>query len=353
MFVSHAQNFEDVMLWRALKHIKNGFYIDAGAQDPDIDSVTLAFYEQGWRGVHIEPMRDYAEKLKLSRKDELVLEVALSDKTGLINFYDIPNTGLSTISPDIAANHANAGFQGGCRQVPCTPLSEILKNHSGKDIHFLKIDVEGHEEAVIRGNDWKVYRPWIVVVEATLPDSQTESYEEWEYILLDSDYQFVYADGLNRFYVAKEHNSLAKAFRYPPNIFDGFISTRQATLEVRAQELELKAEQAQANIVRADMRNRQSEERADLLKVRANEAEDIAAQAETRAAQAEAKLNHFYARATDAEARAEAIETSLSWRLTRPLRRFNPQHLISPFVRGIASGLRALTHQFLLRRGGL
>jgi hypothetical protein len=29
-FVSHAQNFEDLMLWRALKHIDRGFYIDVG-----------------------------------------------------------------------------------------------------------------------------------------------------------------------------------------------------------------------------------------------------------------------------------------------------------------------------------
>ena len=50
-FVSYAQNFEDVMLWRALKHIDCGFYIDVGAQDPVIDSVTKSFYDHGWRGV--------------------------------------------------------------------------------------------------------------------------------------------------------------------------------------------------------------------------------------------------------------------------------------------------------------
>ena len=43
-FVSYAQNFEDVMLWRALKHVENGYYVDIGAQDPVFDSVSLAFY---------------------------------------------------------------------------------------------------------------------------------------------------------------------------------------------------------------------------------------------------------------------------------------------------------------------
>ena len=56
-FVSYAQNFEDVMLWRALSDVKQGHYIDIGAQDPVINSVSLAFYEAGWRGIHVEATR--------------------------------------------------------------------------------------------------------------------------------------------------------------------------------------------------------------------------------------------------------------------------------------------------------
>jgi len=52
-YIYYAQNFEDVMLWRALKHIKNGFYIDIGAWDPVIDSVSNLFYENGWRGINV------------------------------------------------------------------------------------------------------------------------------------------------------------------------------------------------------------------------------------------------------------------------------------------------------------
>ena len=44
--VSYAQNFEDVMLWRALGQVENGVYIDIGAQHPLIDSVSKAFYEK-------------------------------------------------------------------------------------------------------------------------------------------------------------------------------------------------------------------------------------------------------------------------------------------------------------------
>ena len=63
-FVSYAQNFEDVMLWRAFSHIESGFYIDVGAQHPTIDSVSLAFYERGWTGIDIEPVPEYASLLR-------------------------------------------------------------------------------------------------------------------------------------------------------------------------------------------------------------------------------------------------------------------------------------------------
>ena len=33
-FVSYAQNYEDVMLFRALKHVKQGFYVDVGRRRP-------------------------------------------------------------------------------------------------------------------------------------------------------------------------------------------------------------------------------------------------------------------------------------------------------------------------------
>lgn len=33
-FISYTHNFEDVMLYRAFRDVKAGFYIDVGAGDP-------------------------------------------------------------------------------------------------------------------------------------------------------------------------------------------------------------------------------------------------------------------------------------------------------------------------------
>src|SRR5665213_2456142 len=95
--ISYAQNFEDVMLWRALRHVENGFYIDVGAQDPVLSSTSLAFYERGWRGVNIEPVAAYADLLRAQRPDEEVLQTAVGKSSNqLLTFYEIPDTGLST-----------------------------------------------------------------------------------------------------------------------------------------------------------------------------------------------------------------------------------------------------------------
>jgi hypothetical protein len=41
--ISYSQNFEDAMLWRALKNINKGFFIDLVDQDPEEGYVSLAF----------------------------------------------------------------------------------------------------------------------------------------------------------------------------------------------------------------------------------------------------------------------------------------------------------------------
>jgi len=222
MFISYAQNFEDVMLWRALKNVEKGFYIDIGAQDPVNDSVSFAFYENGWRGVHVEPVPYYADKLRQARPDETVIHAAVARNSGVLSFFEVEGTGLSTADPQIAEKHRIAGYNIRKTVVPCLPLFEILERYKDRDIHWMKIDVEGMEAEVLHGWQSSSVRPWIVVVESILPNTQVETHGEWESLLTVLGYDFVYFDGLNRFYVSKVHQELKEHFRCPPNFFDYF-----------------------------------------------------------------------------------------------------------------------------------
>lgn len=222
MFISYAQNFEDVILWRALKHVENGFYVDVGAQDPIVDSVSRGFYEKGWRGVSVEPTVTYATKLRENRPDEEILQVAIGNGGEKIRFFEIPETGLSTGDAEIAQEHLQRGFEVVETEVPLLPLAEILDGVGDRDIHWLKIDVEGMEKSVLESWSPSGKKPWIVVAESTRPLQVETVYEDWEPLLISRGYEFVYFDGLNRFYISEEHMELKSFFGAGPNVFDDF-----------------------------------------------------------------------------------------------------------------------------------
>lgn len=220
-FITYAQNFEDVLLWRALRQVEVGTYVDVGANDPVVDSVSKAFYDRGWRGVHVEPVAEYAERLRRARPDEQVIQAALGVENGLLTFFDIPHTGMSTAVPEITETCRLQGYAVNQTTVPCLRLDDVLGLVAAPEIHWLKIDVEGFEHQVLAGWSGR-RRPWILVVEAMVPQSQVEAHEGWEPLILEKGYVHVFADGLNRYYLASEHLSLRDAFRYGANVFDGF-----------------------------------------------------------------------------------------------------------------------------------
>ena len=223
MFLSYAQNGEDAMLWRALADVRDGFYIDVGACDPDADSVTRAFYERGWRGINIEPSLEDYRLLESRRPRDVNLNVATGAAEGEAAFFRIAGTGLSTIDAAQAREHEGAGWTLETRQTPVTTLRKICSDHAPDIVHFLKIDCEGAERATLEGADFTACRPWIVVIEATRPNSQEKTHEAWEPLLTAADYAFVWFDGLNRFYLAAEQRErLQRHFEAPLNAFDQF-----------------------------------------------------------------------------------------------------------------------------------
>jgi FkbM family methyltransferase len=222
-FISYAQNAEDVILFRALGHVANGFYIDVGAQDPVNDSVTRAFYDRGWRGINVEPVQRWFDRLKEDRPHDLNLQVIVADHNGVETIREVVDTGLSTVDADIARQHSLGGHAVREFQVQATTLDDICRDNAVGTVHFLKVDVEGHEAKVLAGASFDAYRPWVLLIEATAPNSQVETHGAWEPGVLERGYVFVYADGLNRFYVASEkYEELKDFFRYPPNFFDDY-----------------------------------------------------------------------------------------------------------------------------------
>jgi FkbM family methyltransferase len=321
IFVSYAQNQEDVMLYRALREVKQGFYIDVGAQDPVIDSVTKAFYDRGWRGINFEPNEEYFHKLQSERPHDLNLATAVGREPGLTYFYEVAHTGLSTTNAEYAQRHSEAGYQVERREVSCTTLDRICADCTVMTVHFLKIDVEGAERGVLEGFSFETVRPWLVVVEATEPNADHEVFTEWEELLLGRRYRFVYFDGLNRFYAAEEHADLARHFSRPPNFFDQYVSyqlwrTRAELDEVQAAErtalinslnhMLTEVRTLREAIAERDLQLAQRDDQLGSLR------EVIAGR--------ERQLGALQQNLTATQRRLQSMRSSMSWKLTSPLR---------------------------------
>jgi FkbM family methyltransferase len=217
-FISYAQNFEDIRLWRALKQFENGFYIDIGANDPTHDSVTKAFYDRGWTGINVEPMQNYYDALCQQRPNDTTLQCVASDSADDLTFYGIPGTGLSTVDPATAQERTALGMDVRRQTVKARTLTSICEQYArNRPIHFLKIDVEGHEETVLRGMDFATWRPWIILIETPWARDHT-----WEHLVTDAGYQAILFDGINTWFLADEHLALKPAFDIPPCNLDNF-----------------------------------------------------------------------------------------------------------------------------------
>ena len=228
--ISYAQNFEDVILNRVFHNVPVGRYIDVGAYDPVVDSVTKHFYDQGWSGVNVEPVVRFHDKFVRQRPRDWNLNVVLGPERGSVDFSEWGDSGLSTYRDTMdAETMAGLGLTRTTRAVPMITLADVTSQLDERDVQFLKIDVEGAEHDVLLGGEWRAFRPRVILLEAIkpkLPGCDIYSFEptwfEWEGLLLEHGYEFGMFDGLNRYYYRREEPTLRAPLSYPANVTDGF-----------------------------------------------------------------------------------------------------------------------------------
>jgi FkbM family methyltransferase len=205
-----SQIYEDYVLDYVFQNQKMGYYVDVGANDPNHDSVTKIFYERGWRGVNIEPNTDEFKKIVRARPRDINYNVGISDTEGTLPFYLAPG-GEDALSTFDKANADTLSKKRGTTfteiPIPVTTLNKILRQAALPEISFVSIDVEGFEAHVLRSIDFKEFHPAVFCIEATEPTTETPSYQAWESLLLENNYVFAMHDGLNRYYVHKDHVS--------------------------------------------------------------------------------------------------------------------------------------------------
>jgi hypothetical protein len=154
----------------------------------------------------------------------------VTSESGAMEFLSVSKSGLSSGNEFIAETlRADRTLNTSSREIECVSLDTIFSQLGREDVHWLKIDVEGSELEVLESWGASHSRPWIVIVEATIPQSSVLGSNVWEKYLFERNYLHAYFDGLNKFYVHKLHEDLIESIQSPISIFDDVITFENHT----------------------------------------------------------------------------------------------------------------------------
>jgi hypothetical protein len=207
--ISFSQEGEDLILARIFSTQAKGFYVDIGAHHPFRFSNTWLFYKKGWNGINIDPMPGIMKIFNIFRSRDLNLELSISNTKEESTYFMLSDPALNGFSKQLTEERVVKGtcqLRATKKLKSCT-LKEIFDNYLEEDsiIDFMSIDVEGVEYSVVRSNNWKSYRPKIILVEIlnkTLDELQND---KTALFLKDQGYLFFSKTVGTCFFVKEEY----------------------------------------------------------------------------------------------------------------------------------------------------
>lgn len=159
--INYSQNNEQQVIVDYFGEHFKGTFLDLGANDGQILSNTRALALNGWGGVLVEASATAANKAKdlyVSRPDITVINIAVANHTGTINFFESGShlgTGdtslLSTVVESETERWSGEKFEQS--YVNCDTIENIIAELpiAGYRFDFISIDIEGMDyETLIR-----------------------------------------------------------------------------------------------------------------------------------------------------------------------------------------------------------
>jgi FkbM family methyltransferase len=166
---SFAQEGEDRILAQWLPDISAGYYVDIGAHHPTRFSNTALLYEQGWRGLNVDPRPGAKALFDELRPRDTTVEVAVGKEAGQLEYFIFDDEALNTLSRDRAESLVATTHYRLVRSVLVSviTLAELLDTYLPKfqSIDLMNVDVEGLDMPVLASNDWSRFKPTHLVVE--------------------------------------------------------------------------------------------------------------------------------------------------------------------------------------------
>jgi FkbM family methyltransferase len=161
--VSHAQGGEDMILNTLFSGMKEGQYIDIGANSPFNQSNTAFFYAKGWTGYNIDANPESIEDLNKHRNKDTNILAFVSNTSEVVNYNFFKNSLYN------GANNAKEIPSELVKQqeVRSITFDEIAEKYKIKNnVEFLSIDAEGYDLEVLQSIDLNRFQPKAIVIES-------------------------------------------------------------------------------------------------------------------------------------------------------------------------------------------
>lgn len=183
----HSQEQQDQILeTHVFKGYRRGVFVDVGAWDGVVFNNTLFFErERGWTGLNIEPHPDLYAKLVVNRPTCTNVNVAITDRDGDGEFVAISGdtSMLSGLKENYDARHltrianetAALKTEASVIQVPVKRLDTLFRETNTRRVHYLSIDAEGSEFAILRSIDFDFTFIDVIGFEANYLDTVGQS----------------------------------------------------------------------------------------------------------------------------------------------------------------------------------
>lgn len=146
------------------KGLKNGFFIDSGANDGLAQSNTYRLEKSlGWKGILIDASQPAMNLCWNNRSHENVfITKALGDEEGRLVAGDFAG--------DLRGKIGGSQY-GQSSVVEMVTLTSILKQYGITKVDFWSLDIEGFELGALKGLDWNYCSPRMLVIEVW-PDTK-------------------------------------------------------------------------------------------------------------------------------------------------------------------------------------
>lgn len=165
---SYSQDGQDRRLEPILGLIRDGFFVESGAADGEINSNTVFYEKRGWSGLLVEPVPGTFGRLLQKQRKAHAFQGGLST-TGAIGTMGLTMADCAGVAGDAQCSTLSTNgpitAATGSVAVLLAPLEALLQCIGRKTVDFWSLDVEGVETEILKNTPFDKVEVGVLLIE--------------------------------------------------------------------------------------------------------------------------------------------------------------------------------------------